>query len=100
MEVRFRSRLTGTNGVKKFLAYLPLLDKDILMKIIHGDITLESGKTMSAQEVDQLADELATNDYEWTSLDSFPAREQCSRTRLQSFISFLTFQSIRNRKKS
>ena len=52
------------------------------MKIIHGDITLESGKTMSAQEVDLLADELATNDYEWTtfdSFDSFPAEAQCSR---------------------
>ena len=69
------------------------------MKIIHGDITLESGKTMSAQEVDQLADDLATNDYEWTSLDSFPAEAQCSRTRLQSFISFLTFQSIRKQKR-
>ena len=69
------------------------------MKIIHGDITLESGKTMSAEEVDQLADDLATNDYEWTSLGSFPADAQCSRTRLQSFIYFLTFQSIRNRKK-
>jgi hypothetical protein len=99
VEVRFSSRLTGTNRVKKFLAYLPLLDKDILMKIIHGDITLESGKTMSAQEVDQLADDLATNEYEWTSSGSFPAEAQCSRTRLQSFIYFLTFQSIRNRKK-
>jgi hypothetical protein len=49
------------------------------MKIIHGDITLESGKTMSAQDVEQLADELATNDYEWTSLDSFPSEAQCSR---------------------
>ena len=69
------------------------------MKIIHGDITLESGKVMSAHEVHQLADELATNDYEWTSLDSFPAEVQCPRTRLQSFISFLTFQSIRKQKK-
>jgi hypothetical protein len=100
VEVRFRSRLTGTNGVRKFLAYLRLIDKGIPMKIIHGDITLESGKTMSAQEVDQLADELATNDYEWTSLDSFPAEAQCSRTRLQSFIYYLTFQSIRKQKKA
>jgi hypothetical protein len=69
------------------------------MKIIHGDITLESGKTMSAQEVEQLADELATNDYEWTRLDSFPAEAQCSRTRLQSFIYYLTFQSLRKQKK-
>jgi len=82
------------------LAHLRLLDKDIAMKIIHGDITLESGKVMSAQEVEQLADELAINDYEWTSLDSFPAEAHCSRTRLQSFISFLTFQSIRKHKKN
>ena len=69
------------------------------MKVMRGAITTESGTVMSPQEVHELADELAKNDFEWVPATELSLEPQSSPSRLRLFLRFFTFRSLRGKRR-
>ena len=69
------------------------------MKVMRGAITTESGTVMSPQEVHELADELAKNDFEWVATTEFSLGPQDPPSRLRLFFRFFMLRSLRGKKR-
>ena len=69
------------------------------MKVMRGAITTESGTIMSPQEVHELADELAKNDFEWVPTTELSLEPQSSPSRLRLFLRLFTLRSLRAKKR-